>query len=68
MPGLASSQSKPSRSPVPVQLPAHDWSFSPATVTQWPLVHWESLTQTQGPPPLHVLVVLPLQLPNGQAL
>jgi hypothetical protein len=45
MPGLASSQSNPSRLPVPVQLLPHDWSFSSATLTHLPLRHWLSLMQ-----------------------
>jgi hypothetical protein len=74
MPGLASSQAKPSWVPVPVQLLPHDWSFSPVILTQWPLpapasfLHCVSFTQTQAPPPPQALVVLPLQLPKGQAL
>jgi hypothetical protein len=66
IPGLSSSQLKPSRLPVPVQLLPHERSFSPATSTQCPLLHSVSLTQTHAPPPAHAEPVLPLQLPSGQ--
>jgi hypothetical protein len=45
MPGLASSQLNPSRLPVPVQLPSHERSFSPATLTHLPLKHSSSAAQ-----------------------
>jgi hypothetical protein len=64
MPGLANSQSNPSRGPVPVQLPAHERSLSPVILTHLPLLHWLSLEQKQPPGDVHSLV-LPLQLPNG---
>jgi hypothetical protein len=60
MPGLASSQLKPSRLPEPVQLLPHDTSFSRETLTHLPLLHWLSLEQKQPPPVVHTLVV-PLQ-------
>ena len=67
IPGLASSQSKPSRLPVPLQpVPRpQETSFSPVILTHLPLLHWVSSTQKQPPPPAQVLLVLPLQLPTG---
>jgi hypothetical protein len=66
MPGLASSQSNPSRPPEPLQLsPPQDTSFSPVTLTHFALRHWLSLEQKQPPGVVHSLE-LPLQLPNGQ--
>jgi hypothetical protein len=64
MPGLASSQSNPSRPPEPVQLLPQDTSFSPVTLTHFALRHWLSLEQKQPPGAAHSLDV-PLQLPNG---
>jgi hypothetical protein len=63
MPGLASSQSNPSRPPEPEQWLPHETSFSPVTLTHLPLRHWVSLEQKQPPGPVHSLE-LPLQLPN----
>jgi hypothetical protein len=48
MPGLASSQSKPSVAPDPVQPAAHETSFSPATLTHLALAHCESVVQRQA--------------------
>jgi hypothetical protein len=64
MPGLASSQSKPSRPPEPVQLVPlpHETSFSRVTLTHLPLLHWLSLLQKQPPGFVHSLIV-PLQWP-----
>ena len=68
IPGLASSQLTPSTLPVPVQfLLPHEMSFSPTTLTHFPLKHWASLMQKQPPPVGHALPVLPLQLPNEHA-
>jgi hypothetical protein len=60
MPGLASSQSNPSRTPEPVQLFPHDRSFSRVTLTHRPLLHWLSLLQKQPLDSVHSLVA-PLQ-------
>jgi hypothetical protein len=67
MPGLASSQLKPSRPPEPVQLLPlpHETSFSRVTLTHLPLLHWLSLLQKHPPGSVHSLIV-PLQWPNGQ--
>jgi hypothetical protein len=64
MPGLASSQSNPSRPPEPVQWVPQDTSFSPVFFTHLPLRHWLSLEQKQPPGAIHSLDV-PLQAPNG---
>ena len=60
MPGLASSQSNPSRPPEPVQLLPQDTSFSSVTLMHLPLLHWLSLEQKQPPGVVHSLVA-PLQ-------
>jgi hypothetical protein len=65
MPGLASSQSKPSWPPVPVQLFPHDTSFSSTTLTHLPLVHWLSFEQKHPPADSQSPLTL-LQDPNGQ--
>jgi hypothetical protein len=64
IPGLASSQSKPSRPPEPVQCPPQETSFSPLTCTHFALRHWLSFEQKHPPGLVHWLDV-PLQLPNG---
>ena len=53
MPGLASSQSNPSRPPEPLQLLAHETSFSPLTLTHFLLKHAVSLEQKQPPGAVH---------------
>jgi hypothetical protein len=55
MPGLASSQSKPSRLPVPVQLLPQETPLSEATFTHLLLLHWLSLLQKQPPCSVHSL-------------
>jgi hypothetical protein len=66
MPVLVSSQSKPSRLPLPLQLEPQETSFSPATLTHLPpLLHCESLEQKQ-PPGLEQSFDAPLQLPKAQ--
>jgi hypothetical protein len=65
MPGLASSQSKPSRPPEPEQWLPHETSFSPAILTHFPLRHAASFEQ-KHPPGLEQVLEAPLQFPNGQ--
>jgi hypothetical protein len=65
MPGVASSQLKPSRRPVPVQ-PVHERSFSPCSSTHLPLRHWLSFEQKQPLGLVHCDVD-PLQLPKAHA-
>jgi hypothetical protein len=62
MPGVASSQSKPSRPPEPVHFEPHERSFSPFTFTHLPLKQSESLAQKQPLGLVHSLEV-PLQAP-----
>ncbi len=53
MPGLASSQSKPSREPEPLQWLPQETSFSPVTFTHFALRHCVSLEQKQPPGAVH---------------
>jgi hypothetical protein len=65
MPGLASSQSNPSRPPEPLQCVPQETSFSPVIFTHFPLRHWVSFEQ-KHPPWVAQVLEAPLQLPNGQ--
>jgi hypothetical protein len=62
-PGVVSSQSNPSRWPVPVHV-VHETSFSPVIFTHFWLRHWLSAEQKQ-PPAVEQVLVVPLQWPNG---
>jgi hypothetical protein len=65
MPGLASSQLKPSRPPVPVQPFPHDTSLSPTTLTHLSLLHWLSLEQKHPPADVQAPLAV-LHWPIGQ--